>query len=639
MPTPADRPRGPHSPDLPPNPSPLRPPWPINPWGLVFALILIFSLRDLWVTAAEVQPIPYSEFHQYLKDGKLEAIRIGSRTIEGDLKAPTGDGRKRIVTTRVDPALVRELEPYAVRYEGVLENTLLRDLLSWVVPALVIFGLWSLLAKRMAGQGGFGGLGGMLSVGKSRARVHQEAEVGVRFDDVAGVDEAKAELRESVEFLKSPAAYGRLGARMPKGVLLVGPPGTGKTLLARAMAGEAAVPFFSITGSEFVEMFVGVGAARVRDLFEQARAAAPCIIFIDELDALGRARGVGPMSGGHDEKEQTLNQLLAEMDGFDASQGVVILAATNRPEVLDAALLRAGRFDRQVLVDRPDRRGRADILRVHFRQVTLSPRVEADAVAALTPGFAGADLANLVNEAALLATRRGADAVESPDFTAAVERIVAGLEKRQRVMSPVERRTVAVHESGHALVALMTPGSDPVHKISIIPRGIGALGYTLQRPTEDRYLATRSELMQRMAVLLGGRAAEELVIGDISTGAADDLARVTDIARDMVTRYGMADALGQVVFAGPTSQFLSGNGGTGGLGLSPAERPFSDATADAIDHAVRALVDDAHARASALLAQHRPVLDAMAERLLDHETLEEAELRSLMPPTAVRAGA
>ncbi|HNB45101.1 MAG TPA: ATP-dependent zinc metalloprotease FtsH, partial [Burkholderiaceae bacterium] len=490
MPTPADRPRGPRSADPAPNPSPLRPPWPISPWGLVFALILIFSLRDLWVTAAEVQPIPYSEFHQYLKDGKLEAIRIGSRTIEGELKSPTADGRKRIVTTRVEPALVRELEPFVeghtLRYEGVLENTLLRDLLSWVVPALVIFGLWSLLAKRMAGQGGFGGLGGMLSVGKSRARVHQEAEVGVRFDDVAGVDEAKAELRESVEFLKNPAAYGRLGARMPKGVLLVGPPGTGKTLLARAMAGEAGVPFFSITGSEFVEMFVGVGAARVRDLFEQARAAAPCIIFIDELDALGRARGVGPLSGGHDEKEQTLNQLLAEMDGFDASQGVVILAATNRPEVLDGALLRAGRFDRQVLVDRPDRRGRADILRVHFRQVTLAPDVAADAVAALTPGFAGADLANLVNEAALLATRRGAQAVEPRDFTAAVERIVAGLEKRQRVMSPSERRTVAVHESGHALVALLTPGSDPVHKISIIPRGIGALGYTLQRPTEDR---------------------------------------------------------------------------------------------------------------------------------------------------------
>ncbi len=605
-----------------------RPSWPISPWGLLVALVLLFTLRDLWVTSLEVQPIPYSEFHQHLKEGKLEAIRIGSRTIEGELKEPTADGRKRIVTTRVDAALVRELEPFvdahAVRYEGVLENTLLRDLLSWVVPAFVIFGLWSFAAKRMAGSGG---LGGLLSVGKSRARVHRETGVGVRFDDVAGVDEAKAELRESVEFLRNPAAYGRLGAHMPKGVLLVGPPGTGKTLLARAMAGEAGVPFFSITGSEFVEMFVGVGAARVRDLFEQARAAAPCIIFIDELDALGRARGVGPMSGGHDEKEQTLNQLLAEMDGFDASQGVVILGATNRPEVLDAALLRAGRFDRQVLVDRPDRRGRADILQVHLRKVTTSAQVQADAVAALTPGFAGADLANLVNEAALLATRRGAAAVEPADFTAAVERIVAGLEKRQRVMSPTERRTVAVHESGHALVALLSPGSDPVHKISIIPRGIGALGYTLQRPTEDRYLATRSELMQRMAVLLGGRAAEQLVVGEISTGAADDLARVTDIARDMVTRYGMAEALGQVVFAQPHASFLSGNGAAGGV---QPERPFSDATADAIDHAVRTLVDHAYARAGDLLARHRPTLEAMAAQLLERETLEEAQLAALL---------
>ena len=626
MATPFDRPRpDPAGPDRPAG----RPPWPINPWGLVFALILIFTLRDLWVTAAEVQPIPYSEFHQQLKDGKLEAIRIGSRTIEGELKNPTANGRKRIVTTRVDPALVRELEPFveahAVRYEGVLENTLLRDLLSWVVPAALMLALWSLLARRMAGQGG---LGGLLSVGKSRARVHSETEVGVRFDDVAGVDEAKAELRESVDFLKNPADYGRLGARMPKGVLLVGPPGTGKTLLARAMAGEAGVPFFSITGSEFVEMFVGVGAARVRDLFEQARAAAPCIIFIDELDALGRARGVGALGGGHDEKEQTLNQLLAEMDGFDASQGVVILGATNRPEVLDAALLRAGRFDRQVLVDRPDRRGRRDILRVHFKKVTLSPLVDADAVAALTPGFAGADLANLVNEAALLATRRGAAAVEARDFTAAVERIVAGLEKRQRVMSAAERRTVAVHESGHALVAMLSPGSDPVHKISIIPRGIGALGYTLQRPTEDRYLATRAELMQRMAVLLGGRAAEALVVGEISTGAADDLARVTDIARDMVTRYGMAAELGQVVFAPQSPGFLPVNHGAT-LGLPP-ERPFSDATADAIDHALRGLVDSAYTQAGQLLAAHRALLDEMAARLLDHETLDEAELSSFL---------
>ena len=594
--------------------------WPSNPWLLVLALVALFTLRDLWITSLQVQPIPYSEFVQQLKDGKLASIRIGSQTIEGELKAPTADGRSRIVTTRVEPGLARELEPYGVRFEGVVENTLLRDLLSWVIPAALLFGLWSFLGKRMMQQGG---LGSMLSVGKSHARLHSETGVQVKFDDVAGVDEAKAELRESVEFLKNPQAYGRLGAHMPKGVLLVGPPGTGKTLLARAMAGEAGVPFFSITGSEFVEMFVGVGAARVRDLFEQARAAAPCIIFIDELDALGRSRGLGGLGGGHDEKEQTLNQLLAEMDGFDVSQGVVILAATNRPEVLDAALLRAGRFDRQVLVDRPDRKGRADILRVHLKKVTSSPHVQVDAIAALTPGFAGADLANLVNEAALMATRRGAAAVEPADFTAAIERIVAGLEKRQRVMRDSERQRVAVHESGHALVAMALPGSDPVHKISIIPRGIGALGYTLQRPTEDRYLATRSELTQRMAVLLGGRAAEALVLGDISTGAADDLVKVTDIARDMVMRYGMAAELGQVVFDVPGPAFLEG------APSAPSERQVSNATAEQIDLAVKALVETAYAQATALLGERRPLLDEMAARLLAEETLDEAALGSL----------
>lgn len=612
----------------PPERPPQKPPgkpgwqawWPSNPWLWVLALVALFTLRDLWVSGLQVQPIPYSEFVQQLKDGKLVSIRIGSQTIEGELKAPTADGRSRIVTTRVDPALVRELEPYAVRYEGVLENTLLRDLLSWVVPAALLFGLWGFLGKRLAQQGG---LGGMLSVGKSRARLHSETEVQVKFDDVAGVDEAKAELRESVEFLKNPQAYSRLGAHMPKGVLLVGPPGTGKTLLARAMAGEAGVPFFSITGSEFVEMFVGVGAARVRDLFEQARAAAPCIIFIDELDALGRARGIGALGGGHDEKEQTLNQLLAEMDGFDASQGVVILAATNRPEVLDAALLRAGRFDRQVLVDRPDRRGRADILRVHLKKVTLSAQVQPDAVAALTPGFAGADLANLVNEAALLATRRGAAAVEPDDFTAAIERIVAGLEKRQRVMSEPERRRVAVHESGHALVAMALPGSDPVHKISIIPRGIGALGYTLQRPSEDRYLATQNELAQRMSVLLGGRAAEALVLGDISTGAADDLVKVTDIAQDMVMRFGMAPELGQVVFERPAHAFLDS------AGPQAPERPISNTTAEQIDKAVKGLVETAYAQASALLNARRSLLEETAARLLAQETLNERELVEL----------
>jgi cell division protease FtsH len=410
---------------------------------------------------------------------------------------------------------------------------------------------------------------------------------------------------------------------MPKGVLLVGPPGTGKTLLARAVAGEAGVPFFSITGSEFVEMFVGVGAARVRDLFEQARAAAPCIIFIDELDALGRARGIGPLTGGHDEKEQTLNQLLAEMDGFDASQGVVILAATNRPEILDPALLRAGRFDRQVLVDRPDRKGRVDILNVHLRKISLHPDVDPAAIAALTPGFAGADLANLVNEAALLATRRGADSVTMGDFTAAVERIVAGLEKRHRVMSDQERRTVAVHEMGHALVAIVLPGSDPVHKVSIIPRGIAALGYTMQRPTEDRYLVRRSELEHRLAVLFGGRAAEALVFGELSTGAGDDLAKASELALEMVTRYGMAEEVGQVAYERPRSPFLDA------AGQLHAERPHSEATARAIDRAVRRLIDEAFATATRILEQRRALLEDGAAQLLARETLTEAELAPL----------
>jgi len=613
------------NPPEPPKPAPNAPlDWrPQKLWLLLLALVALFWLRDLWVASTQVQPIPYSEFLQHLKAGRLESITVGSQFIEGKLKAAQPDGRTRIVTTRVAPELARELAQYEVRFEGVVENTLLRDLLSWVVPALVLMGVWSLMAKRMAGQGAFGGMGGLLSVGKSRAKLHSETDVGVRFDDVAGVDEAKAELRESVDFLRNPKAYGRLGAHMPKGVLLVGPPGTGKTLLARAMAGEAGVPFFSITGSEFVEMFVGVGAARVRDLFEQARASAPCIIFIDELDALGRARGIGPLSGGHDEKEQTLNQLLAEMDGFDASTGVVILAATNRPEVLDPALLRAGRFDRQVLVDRPDRKGRVDVLRVHLKKVTLGADVDPDAVAALTPGFAGADLANLVNEAALLATRRGAEAVAMQDFTAAVERIVAGLEHRQRVLGEQERRTVAVHEMGHALVAMVLPGSDPVHKISIIPRGVGALGYTLQRPSEDRYLASRSELCNRLAVLMAGRAAEALLLGEVSTGAADDLVKASDIAHDMVTRYGMSETVGQVVYERQRQRFLE-------LPENLAlEGGLSDATARRIDDAVRALVDEAYGRATALLAARRDLLAQGAERLLAQESLGEEELRPL----------
>lgn len=598
-------------------------PWPISPWGLALILLTVLWVRDLWLNNAQVQPMPYSEFVQHLQSGDVASIRIGSNVIEGELKKPLPDGHQRFVTTRVEPELAKELASHDVRFEGVVENTVVHDVLSWVLPVLLMFGLWNLLARRMmkdGGLGGLGGLGSMMTVGKSRARIYAETEVGVRFTDVAGVDEAKDELRESVDFLKTPQAYGRLGARMPKGILLVGPPGTGKTLLARAMAGEAGVPFFSISGSEFVEMFVGVGAARVRDLFEQARKAAPAIIFIDELDALGRARGAGPLSGGHDEKEQTLDQLLSEMDGFDASVGVVILAATNRPEVLDPALLRAGRFDRQVLVDRPDRKGRTDILHVHLRKITTAADVNPDAIAALTPGFAGADLANLVNEAALLATRRHADAVEACDFNEAVERIVAGIEKRNRVLSHRERETVAYHEMGHALLAMALPGADPVHKISIIPRGIGALGYTIQRPTEDRFLSTRAELENRMTVLLGGRAAEQLMLGEVSSGAADDLAKATDIALDMVTRLGMSSELGQVAYERQRTPFLAQMPQFG------SERNYSEDTARHIDEAVRGLVDMAFSRATQALQARRDLLEQGARLLLERETLAEAEL-------------
>jgi len=587
-------------------------------WYLLLALIAVVWVRDIWVGSTAVQTVAYSELQQYLRNGQVESVQVSDQLVRATLKQPTADGRTRIVAIRVAPDLARDLAQYDVRFEGVIEGTLLRDLLSWVLPALVFFFLWYFVARRLTQQGG--GLGGLLSIGRSKARVYAETGVRVTFDDVAGVDEAKEELRESVEFLKDPKAYGRLGAHMPKGILLVGPPGTGKTLLARAVAGEAGVPFLSINGSEFVELFVGVGAARVRDLFEQARKQAPAIIFIDELDALGRARGIGPLSGGHDEKEQTLNQLLAEMDGFDTSAGVVILAATNRPEILDPALLRAGRFDRQVLVDRPDRAGRVDILKVHLKKIQLAPEVDPDAIAALTPGFAGADLANLVNEAALLATRRKAEAVAAVDFTSAIERIVAGLEKHKRLLSPHEREVVAYHEMGHALVTMALPGIDTVHKVSIIPRGVGALGYTIQRPTEERFISTHVELETRMAVLMGGRAAEALVFGEMSTGGADDLVKVTDIALDMVARFGMDREVGQVVHERTVSPFLEQPSRWSG------ERNYSEETARRIDAGVRSLVDAAFARASAVLTARRALLERGARLLLEKETLVEADL-------------
>jgi cell division protease FtsH len=589
---------------------------------VIIAMVGVLMVQQFAQQARQVAVMPYSEFQALLKEHKVSDVEIVGDTLQGSLKEPQ-NGKKRFVTTRVDPTLADKLDQAGVRYARHEENTFLPNLLSWIVPALVFFFVWAFLMRRMAAGGGASG--GLMAVGKSKAKVYVETDTKVTFSDVAGVDEAKGELQETVAFLKDPGSYGRLGARMPKGVLLVGPPGTGKTLLARAVAGEAGVPFFSISGSEFVEMFVGVGAARVRDLFEQARKQAPSIIFIDELDALGRARNASPYVGGHDEKEQTLNQLLVEMDGFDASSGVVLLASTNRPEILDPALLRAGRFDRQVLVDRPDKVGRLDILRVHSRKTKLAENIDLGAVAALTPGFTGADLANLVNEAALVATRRNATDITLPDFTAAIERIVAGLEKKNRLLNPLERRIIAYHEIGHALVARSLPGSDPVQKISIIPRGIGALGYTMQRPTEDRYLMTREELENKLAVLLGGRASEHIVFGHLSTGAADDLSKATEIARSMVTRYAMVPELGNVSYDSDPSPFLGG--GAGGS----ARRNYSEVTAREIDAAIRGIVDEAFKRARALLAKQRPDLDALAARLLEKETLDETDLAQFSP--------
>lgn len=597
-------------------------------WLIAIALLLLFQSQ--WQAASQVEPVPYSEFERALAEGRVAEVVIGERTVTGILKQPEGN-KRALVATLVEPQLAERLEKYGVTYTRRLENTFFRDLLSWVVPVLVFFAVWYFLFRRFLDRQG---MGGFMTIGKSRAKVYVEKATGVTFDDVAGVDEAKAELQEVVEFLKNPQEYTRLGARMPKGVLLVGPPGTGKTLLAKAVAGEAGVPFFSISGSEFVEMFVGVGAARVRDLFEQARQHAPCIIFIDELDALGRARGAFPGMGGHDEKEQTLNQLLVEMDGFDTSAGIVVLAATNRPEILDPALLRAGRFDRQVVVDRPDKAGRLAILKVHAKKIRLAPDVDLEKVAAMTTGFAGADLANLVNEAAIQATRRKADAVTMSDFTAAFERLVAGAERKNRTLDARERKVVAYHEIGHALVARALPGTDPVHKISIVPRGVGALGYTLQRPSEDRYLLTREELERKIMVLLGGRAAEVLVFGHLSTGAADDLARATQIARDMVTRYGMDEDLGFVAFETQRPRFLEG-----AVPADQALAAVSERVREQIDAAVRRIVMTAFACSLEILRANRDALEAAAQTLLEKETLEEPEvevlLRDLVQPPCV----
>ncbi|MDY6824339.1 MAG: ATP-dependent zinc metalloprotease FtsH [Thermodesulfobacteriota bacterium] len=592
-----------------------------NLWYFVFAMILFSYLQPL-LFSSKTETISYGQFKQYVDQGIVDELIIGPESIKGTLAGKLDESPKRAFTTiRVnDPDLVKELDERKISYSGRHENRFLSSLLSWVLPLGLFFLIWRFAMKKM-GSGM-----GVMSFSKSKAKIFAETDTRVSFADVAGIDEAREELEEVVEFLKTPDKFQKLGGRIPKGVMLVGPPGTGKTLLARAVAGEAKVPFFSISGSEFVEMFVGVGAARVRDLFSQAAAQAPCIIFIDELDALGKARGMNPM-GGHDEREQTLNQLLVEMDGFETNKGVIIMAATNRPEILDPALLRPGRLDRQVLVDRPDINGREAILKIHSRNVTLGSEVDLRTIAGRTPGFVGADLANIINEAALLAARTDKDTVDAADFDEAIDRVVGGLQKKNRVMNAQEKEIVAFHESGHAIVAESVEHADPVHKISIIPRGIAALGYTQQQPTEDRYLMTRSELNDRLAVFLGGRVAEELVFNEISTGAQNDLQRASDIARAMVTEYGMSDLLGLVSYERPRqAMFLPES-------FSPA-RNYSEAKSAQIDDEVKRFVDEAHQRVRRILSERRTVLDALARLLSQKESVQGEELRRMMSAAA-----
>jgi cell division protease FtsH len=588
-------------------------------WYVLLGIWAVLILHNLLVSTLSVRTIPYSEFLELLKQGKVAEVAITSNQIQGKMKAEGGGmpAGSLFRTVRVDPNLSNILEGYNVTFKGEIESTFLRDIFSWVVPIFIFVGIWYFMMRRMAGQ-----QQGFMSLGKNKAKIYVQEEIDVRFADVAGVDESKQELVEVIEFLKQPEKFTRLGGQMPRGILLVGPPGTGKTMLAKAVAGESGVPFFSLSGSEFVEMFVGLGAARVRDLFVQAKQKAPCIIFIDELDALGKARGVG-MTGGHDEREQTLNQLLVEMDGFDPQVGVILMAATNRPEILDPALLRPGRFDRQVLVDRPDKTGREAILKVHIKKIKTGPDVDPIKIAAMTAGMVGADLANLVNEAALLAVRRDRDAVGMAEFEEAVERLVAGLEKKNRLINKSEREIVAYHELGHAIVALGLPGTDPVQKITIIPRGIAALGYTMQVPTEDRFLMKKTELLNRIATLLGGRAAEEIIFSDISTGAHNDLSRATDIARSMVTQYGMSAKAGQVYLAPEKrSRFLNVSGFE-----SPAE--YSEATAEMIDAEIKQIIQEQYTVALDILRGKRPLLEKGAVILLEKETITGSELLGL----------
>jgi cell division protease FtsH len=589
-------------------------------WYVLAAVLLLALGQAFFFSIQSGQTISYSEFKAAVREGQVQEVVVAEDRIRGTLKqAPAGKSKTITVVRIEDPKLLEELEKSGVKYTGEVASRWLNEVFAWLIPLIFLIALWSFFFRRMSGAEG-----GVMSFARSKAKIYADDDVKVRFADVAGVDEAEEELREIVEFLKNPKKYTSIGGRIPKGVLLVGPPGTGKTLLARAVAGEAKVPFFSLSGSEFVEMFVGVGAARVRDLFGQAEGKAPCIIFIDELDALGKVRVQTPM-GSHEEREQTLNQLLAEMDGFDGRKGIIIMGATNRPEVLDPALLRPGRFDRQVLVDKPDIRGREDILRIHVKNVTVSPDVDLRVIAARTAGFAGADLANLVNEATLLAARREKTAVDMKDFDEAIDRVIAGLEKK-RVMSDKERRIVAFHESGHAIVATVLPGLDPVHKISIVARGFGALGYTMQLPLEDRYLMTRQDLHSQLAVLLGGRSAEEIAFGEISTGAQNDLQRATDIARAMVTEFGMSDALGAVNYNGhKRGQFLD-------MPFVQDRGNYAEETALKIDLEVKRILTEAHDEARRILRERRDVLDVLSERLLVKEVIEADELKAIMGP-------
>jgi cell division protease FtsH len=589
-------------------------------WYVLLGIWVVLLIQNYLGSALAIKTIPYSQFLSLLKEDKVTEVAISANQIQGKMKVDGADPSKveLFKTVRVDPEISDLLEKYHVTFKGEVESNLLRDIFSWVFPIFLFIGIWYFFMKRMTGQ-----QAGFMTLGKNKAKIYMQNELNVTFDDAAGVDEAKQELVEVIEFLRQPAKFTELGGKMPKGILLVGPPGTGKTLLAKAVAGESHVPFFSLSGSEFVEMFVGLGAARVRDLFVQAKQKAPCIIFIDELDALGKARGFGTL-GGHDEREQTLNQLLVEMDGFDPKVGVILMAATNRPEILDPALLRPGRFDRHILVDRPDKKGREDILRVHLKSIKVEEGLDIEKIANMTPGMVGADLANLVNEAALLAVRRNKKEVGISEFEEAVERVMAGLEKKNRLINQEERKIVAYHELGHAVVALSLPGTDPVQKISIIPRGIAALGYTMQVPTEDRFLMKKTELLNKIATLLGGRAAEEIVFGDISTGAHNDLAKATDIARSMVKEYGMSKNVGQVYFAREKRPLFLEAG-------MPAGGEYSEATAEMIDKEVTEIIREQYEKAHEILKGKRDILDKGAVVLLEKEKIDGEELKALMP--------